>query len=307
MIDIDGLTRHFDGVVAVENLTLRIEDGQIFGLLGPNGAGKTTTVRMLACLLRPTRGTAYIDGMEVSRNPDSLHIRQMVGVLPEAPGLYEALSAWANLEFFAKLYDVPPSKREARIRELLQMLGLWEKRDDRVATYSKGMKQKIAIARAVVHEPEYLFLDEPTAGLDPQAAATVRDLILELKGEGRTILLNTHNLDEAERVCDRIGILRTRLLAQGTPEELAARHFGRTTVLHVKSLPADLLDRLQSIPGVRNVRTVDGKVLLDVGDPKATNPAIASTAMEAGAQVQFITELRYGLEEVYMKLMGEAS
>ncbi len=307
MITIDGLTRHFNGTIAVHNLTLEIEDGQIFGLLGPNGAGKTTTTRMLACLLRPTRGTAYIDGLEISRNPDSLQIRERVGVLPEAPGLYEALSAWKNLLFYAELYDVLPRKRARRIEELLRMLNLWERRDEPVATFSKGMRQKIAIARAVVHEPKYLFLDEPTAGLDPQASATVRDLILQLKGEGRTIVLNTHNLGEAERVCDRIGVLKTRLLAQGPPDALAARYFGRTTVLHVKAIPEDLPDRLRAIPGVRDVRVADGQVHLDVDDPEVVNPLIATAALNAGAEVRYITQRKVGLEEIYMKLMEGAA
>ena len=189
MIRIDDLTRKFGKVVAVENLTLQVNEGEVFGLIGPNGAGKTTTVRMLCCLIGPTSGTAYIGNNEIGREPDSLNIRQMVGLLPEAPGLYERLSPYKNLDFFAQLYDVPQIRRQEKIKELLEMLGMWKKRDERVNTFSKGMRQKIAIARALVHDPKILFLDEPTSGLDPRAAKTVRDFLSELRREGRTIFL----------------------------------------------------------------------------------------------------------------------
>ncbi|MDX1534965.1 MAG: ABC transporter ATP-binding protein, partial [Thermoplasmata archaeon] len=206
-IETVGLGRTFGNVVAVEDLNLQVREGEVFGFLGPNGAGKTTTVRILASLIRPTSGSAYVGGNEVGRDPDAMNIRAMSGLLPEAPGLYDRLSAMRNLDFYGRLYGVPDGRREERIEELLKWIGLWKRRDSPVATFSKGMRQKIAIVRAMVHDPKILFLDEPTAGLDPSASKTVRDFLLDLAGLGKTIFLNTHNLGEAERVCQRIAVV----------------------------------------------------------------------------------------------------
>ena len=181
MIELKGLSRSFGGVKVVDNLNLTIDKGEVFGFLGPNGAGKTTTVRMLACLIRPTEGTATIDGLDITNDKDAMDIRRRVGMLTEAPGLYDTLSAYRNLEFYAKLYDVEDDKRKERIEHYLKMMGLWEKRNDPVGGFSKGMKQKMAIVRCLIHEPKVLFLDEPTSGLDAEAARMVRDFIVELK------------------------------------------------------------------------------------------------------------------------------
>jgi len=207
MIETSSLTRKFDGLIAVENLSLSIKEGEVFGLLGPNGAGKTTTVRMLCCLIAPSSGNAFIDGIEIGSEEADTEIRSKIGLLPENPGLYENLNAWQNLRFFAEINDVPRDKIDSRIKELLTLLDIWDDRSRAVATFSKGMKQKIAIARALVHDPKILFLDEPTAGLDPAAAKIVRDFIEDLSKEQRTFFINTHNLPEAERLCDRVGIL----------------------------------------------------------------------------------------------------
>ena len=200
MIDTENLTRKFGNLTAVDNVTLHVEEGEVFGFLGPNGAGKTTTVRMLCCLIGKTGGQARIGDYSVDKEADCLKIRKIVGFLPENVGLYDSLSAYRNLDFYGKLYEVPDQKRQENIERLLKLLGIWERREDAVGTFSKGTKQKIAIARALIHEPQVLFLDEPTANLDPEAAKTVRDFILDLKKERTTIFLNTHNLDEAERL-----------------------------------------------------------------------------------------------------------
>ena len=181
MIDLQNLTRKFGNLTAVDNVTLHVEKGEVFGFLGPNGAGKTTTVRMLCCLIGKTSGEARIGNYTVDTEANCLKIRQMVGFLPENVGLYDSLSAYQNLDFYGQLYEVPESKRKENIEHLLTLLGIWERREDAVGTFSKGTKQKIAIARALIHDPQVLFLDEPTANLDPEASKTVRDFILELK------------------------------------------------------------------------------------------------------------------------------
>ena len=207
MIDAENLTKKFGAITAVDRVSFHIDEGEVFGFLGPNGAGKTTTIRMLCCLISKTSGEASIAGYKVGEPADSLEIRKMIGLVPDNVGLYNELTAYENLDFYGKLYECPLSKRKENIEHFLKLLDLWDKKDIAAGTFSKGMKQKLALARALIHEPKILFLDEPTANLDPESSKTVRDFILELKKEKRTIFLNTHNLDEAQRICDRIGIL----------------------------------------------------------------------------------------------------
>ena len=304
MIEIVGLGRTFDGKAAVEDLNLKVEEGEVFGLLGPNGAGKTTTIRMLACLIKQTSGTAFVNGLEINTSSDSQKIRGIVGVLPESPGLYESLSANRNLDFFAQLYGVPKDKREKRIEELLKMLDLWDRRDEPVATYSKGMKQKIAIARAFVHDPQVVFLDEPTAGLDPQASLTVREFLVALKKEGRTVFINSHHLDEVERLCDRIAVMNRTALAIGSPKDLARRYWGRTTVVELAAVDPAYVDIVRGLDFASNVRVDDGRIFVDLDDPEIRNPVIVERLTRAGAKIEYVTELKRSLEDVYMKLIG---
>ncbi len=209
MIETENLTKKFGDLTAVDNVTLRVNDGEVFGFLGPNGAGKTTTVRMLCCLISKTSGNAKISGYDIGNKADSLKIRKIIGLVPDNVGLSEHLTAYDNLDIYGKIYDCSDSQRKENIKRFLDMLGLWDKRNVLAGTYSKGMKQKLAIARALIHDPDVLFMDEPTANLDPESAKTVREFILELKKEKKTIFLNTHNLDEAQRICDKIAILNT--------------------------------------------------------------------------------------------------
>ncbi|MFY9605364.1 MAG: ABC transporter ATP-binding protein [Thermoplasmata archaeon] len=304
MIETVGLGRTFDGKIAVEDLNLKVEQGEVFGLLGPNGAGKTTTIRMLACLIKQTSGTAFVNGFEINKEIESQKIRGIVGVLPESPGLYESLSANRNLDFFAQLYGVPKGAREKRIEELLKMLDLWDRREEPIATYSKGMKQKIAIARAFVHDPQVVFLDEPTAGLDPQASLTVREFLVALKKEGRTVFINSHHLDEVERLCDRIAVMNRTALAIGSPKELARRYWGRTTVIELASPDTSYVDIVRGLEFASNVRVDDGRILVDLDDPETRNPVIVERLARAGAKVEYVTELKRSLEDVYMKLIG---
>lgn len=302
-----GLTRHFGNVVAVEDLNLEVYKGEVFGLLGPNGAGKTTAVRMLCCLLGPTRGTAEVLGRPLGRPADAEYIRSKVGLLPEAHGLYERLSAYKNLDYHAQLYGVPEASRRERIEGLLRMLDVWHRRDDAVATFSRGMRQKIAIARAVVHDPELLFLDEPTASLDPEASVTVREMILELKEEGRTIFLNTHNLEEAQKVCDRIAILKTRLVAVGNPEQLARQRFGRWTRITIRQ-PSDVVAQAVRASDLAKEVRVDGaSILARLEDPEADNPRLARIVLDAGGEIVFLGEEERGLEDLYLSLVGGAA
>ena len=307
MIDTKNLTRKFGNLTAVDNVTLHVEKGEVFGFLGPNGAGKTTTVRMLCCLIGKTSGEAKIGDYTIDNENDCLKIRKMVGFLPENVGLYDSLSAYRNLDFYGQLYEVPENKRRENIERLLTLLGIWERREDAVGTFSKGTKQKIAIARALIHDPQVLFLDEPTANLDPEASKTVRDFILELKKEKRTIFLNTHNLDEAERLCDRIAILKTKLIAVDSPKNLERSLYNRKTIVHLDSVTSSVVDAVQKLNAVKNVRTSDNKLILDIDDPEKDNPEVVRAIVQAGGNIQYVTELRSTLEDVYLKLIREAS
>lgn len=305
MIDTENLTRKFGNLTAVDNVSLHVDEGEVFGFLGPNGAGKTTTVRMLCCLISKTSGKARIGDFSVENEKDCLEIRKMIGLLPENVGLYENLSAYRNLDFFGKLYEVPDQKRSESIERLLRLLGIWERRDELVGTFSKGTKQKIAIARALIHDPKVLFLDEPTANLDPEASKTVRDFVLDLKKEKHTIFLNTHNLDEAERLCDRIAILKTKLIAVDSPENLEHSLYNRKTIIHLQNVSDDVLAAVKGLGQVKNARVTDNKLVLDIDDPEKDNPVVVRAIVEAGGSIQYVTELRSTLEDVYLKLIRE--
>jgi ABC-2 type transport system ATP-binding protein len=260
---------------------------------------------MLSCLIAPTSGRAFVDELEIGNKDDNEKIRRMIGLLPEVPGLYETLGAYKNLDYYAQFYGVPKEKREKNIKQTLTNLDLWDRRNDPVGSFSKGMKQKIAIARALIHEPRYIFLDEPTASLDPQAAKTVRDYILELKSRGDTIMINTHNLAEAERICDKVAVVKNRLIKVGNPKELARGLFTRTISITVDHIPDSLLNKMATLAIVSHVTIKENTLLLNVNDPENDNPKIIAWLMNQGVQVQFVSEAEYSLEDVYLKLIGE--
>jgi ABC-2 type transport system ATP-binding protein len=307
MIDAENLTRKFGSLTAVESVSLHVDEGEVFGFLGPNGAGKTTTIRMLCCLIGKTSGQARIDNFSVDKEQDCLKIRKIVGLLPENVGLYENLSAYRNLDFYGKLYEVPEQKRRENIERLLKLLGIWERREDVVGTFSKGTKQKLAIVRALIHDPKVLFLDEPTANLDPEAAKTVRDFVLDLKKEKRTIFLNTHNLDEAERLCDRIAILKTKLIVVDSPKNLEHSLYNRKTIIHLETVSDAIVATVKELGMVKNLRVTDNKLILDIDNPERDNPEVVRAIVQAGGKIQYVTELRSTLEDVYLKLIREAS
>jgi len=288
-------------IKAVEGLSLAVREGEVFGFLGPNGAGKTTTVRMLAGLIEPTSGSATINNLVLGKENSA--IRRSIGILTETPGMYERLSAEKNLAIFANLYDV--TDVPGQVRKYLQMLGLWERRADPVGSFSKGMRQKLAIARALLHDPKVLFLDEPTSGLDPEAAKMVREFIESLRALGRTIFMCTHNLDEADRLCDRIAIFKQKVIAVDTPAALRQQLFGRKIVVHLAVLQPEWADMLRGLPFVQAVEALENKLVISLANPEQDNPEIVRQLVEAGAAIRFIGELRHSLEQVYLEMLHQ--
>jgi len=301
ILGVDGITFRYNSHPVLEDITFQVHTHQITAILGPNGAGKTTTIRILTALISPTSGGATVLGWKIGQ--DDSQIRRRVGILTESPGLYDRLSAERNLAFFARLYEVEDIP--GQVERYLRMLGLWDRREEAAGTFSKGMRQKLAIARALLHEPQALFLDEPTSALDPEAAHMVREFIAGLKHEGRTIFLCTHNLDEADRLCDRIAVFNTRLLALDTPTALRRQLYERTVVFHLRQVDPRYVERVESLPFVRTVRSMDDKLLVAVDEPEDNNPTIVRSLVEAGAEIQFVGELRRSLEDIYLKLIKE--
>ncbi len=302
MIETENLTRKFGNLTAVDNLTFKVNDGEIFGFLGPNGAGKTTTVRMLCCLISKTSGNARIGDYEIGKPENALKIRSMIGLVSDNVGLYESMTAYENLDYYGILYRRTDSQRKESTEYFLKLLGLWEKKDTLVGSFSKGMKQKLAIARALIHDPEILFMDEPTANLDPESAKTVREFILSLRKEKKTIFLNTHNLDEAQRVCDRIGILNSKLMAIGSPEELEHSVSGRKTVIQLKQVTEAILESITKL-GVKNLVRDSNKITVDISSPEEENPDIVSAIVSAGGRIETVSVVGSALEDAYLKLV----
>ena len=303
IIEAFGLSRHFGKVAAVEDLTVAVEAGEVLGFLGPNGAGKTTTIRMLAGMIAPTKGHAIVAGHRTERNVEQLH--EVIGMLTQTPGLYDRLSARRNLEYFASFY--PSIESQSQVEKYLKLIGLWKRCNDKVGTFSKGMKQRLALARALVHEPKVLFLDEPTAGLDPEAAGEVRQLIRSLREEGRTIFLSTHNLNEAEMLCNRIAVLHTRLLALDTPDQLRRRFFRRQIIVQLEALDIKVTEVVKKLPFVQEVREEGRQLILELTDSELNRPELVRAIVEAGGRVIGVSEKQYPLEEVYLRLVREES
>ena len=301
MIETSNLTKKFGDNTAVDRLTLSIPEGEVFGFLGPNGAGKTTTVRMLTSLIAPTAGSATVLGQRLGEG--DTEIRRNVGILTETPGMYERLSAHKNLSIYARLYEVKDI--QGQVEKYLRMLGLWERRHDAAGTFSKGMRQKLAIARALLHEPRILFMDEPTAGLDPEASRLVRDFIGEVKEQGRTIFLTTHNLDEADRLCDRIAVFNARLRVLDTPGGLREQLYGRQVVFHFVEEAAAGLPILENLAYVKKIEAVENKLLVAVDEPEQHNPEMIRLLVQSGQDIQFVGELRHSLEEIYLQLVNQ--
>ncbi len=301
LIVTNQLTKRFESLTAVDSLTLSIEEGEILALLGPNGAGKTTTVRMLSSILKPTAGTAEIAGVDVVRDP--ARVRHMVGHLTEFPGLYLRMRALDYLDFFGELQHMRPADRRARSEELLKHFDLWDARDRRLAEFSKGMRQKTALIRAMLHNPRVLFLDEPTSAMDPQSARQVRDAIEQLRGTGHTIILCTHNLYEAETLADRTAVIRRgKLIAMGTPAQLKRDLLG-LPVWEVR-LSRPLSRPWPSMNGHLQVEASDELSLrYRTAAPEIANPLLMHHLNEMDADVLALQEIPRSLEDVYLKLV----
>jgi len=293
----------------VDRLSFEVEEGEVFGILGPNGAGKTTTIRMLACIVSPSGGSAKVAGYDIVK--ESVNVRKSVGILTENPSLYERLSAVENLEFFAKAYGITDGQRVSeRIKELLDFFQLWDRRNERVATFSKGMKQKLAIARAIVHDPPILLLDEPTAGLDPEASKLIRNLIERLGSlERHTVLLCTHRLEDAERLCDRVMIIsRGASKVVGTTKELRNRMGGHPKLeVTLREVTREVVDKVRGIESVEGVEVDEGsaRLLVAANDVEAVAPYVVRALVNAGAMVTGVSVFLPSLEEAYLKLVRE--
>ena len=303
MIRAEGLGKQYGDHWAVRDLSVEVGQGEIFGFLGPNGAGKTTTSRMLAGMIAPTTGRAWIGDVDLAGGANA--VRSRIGLLTEAPGLYERMSAAANLDFHARLHGLPTAKRRERVKACLDLLGLWERRNDQVAGFSKGMKQKLAIARAVLHEPVAVFLDEPTSGLDPEAARDVRAFIRDLRDAGRAIFLCTHNLDEARRLCDRVAVFRGRILRLGTPRELERDVVRHRLAIRMANAPEPFVEVVRALPPVRDAEIADGELVVVLGELDRDAPPVVRALVEAGAEIQRVAGLDSALEAAYLAILNE--
>ena len=299
MLAASSLTRRFDARVAVENVSLTLERGEIFALLGPNGAGKTTTLRMLGGLIAPTSGSITIDEERLSpANVDRL--RSRIGFLTEAPGLWDRLTVRENLSVYAHLHGVP----SRHVDETLDAFGVLDRANDRAAQLSKGLKQRVALARTMLHKPGIVLLDEPTSGLDPESARDVRNLIVQQRDEGRAVLLSTHNLAEVERVADRVAVLRTRLIAVDTPAALRSRLFG-TRLRIVTGQLAGTFAGAAAGPGITEVHASGNALSIAADDGKARAPAVVRRLVAAGADIESVAVEEPSLEDVYLRLLED--
>jgi ABC-2 type transport system ATP-binding protein len=296
------LARNFGPVRALDAVSFEVPSGVVFGFLGPNGAGKTTVIRTLLGLLEPTAGRSEVFGLDPMR--DGQRVRERCGALLEHHGLYERLSAWQNLDFFARAWHVTPAARRARIHEMLSRFGLWDRRDDAVGTWSRGMKQKLAVARAVLHRPALVFLDEPTAGLDPVASAALRDDLEALAAQdGVTIFLTTHNLHEAERLCDLVGVIRKgRLVAFGAPETLRAANGAPVLVAMGRGWSAQVSEALEALPGVAAVILDTTQATIRLA-PGATAAPVIAALVQLGVELEEVRRERATFEEAFLELV----
>lgn len=308
MIVAKGLTKLYGDFVAVDHINFEIKQGEIFGFLGPNGAGKTTTIRMLASIFPPTEGSARVANYDIVE--EGMDVRARVGILSENPGLYERLTARANLDFFARLYDVPSDQIKERIEYLGNVFDLGTRLDEKIGTYSKGMKQKLAIAKALIHDPPVLFLDEPTSALSPESAKAIRDLLIDLATDrSRTICICTHNLFDAERLCDRVAIIRKgQILTIGTPGEISNKFSGPPTIrLLLKSADNEIQQLITKIEGVITVEKhpVKRDLFIKIENLEEQTPEIVRRVVEANGEILEIEPIHASLEEAYLKLIEE--
>jgi ABC-2 type transport system ATP-binding protein len=303
MISAENLTKEFETVTAVKDISFTIDESEIFGFLGPNGAGKTTTIRMLSTLIGATSGKITIDGRDPEK--DGSYIRSIIGLLTESPGLYEKISAYANLNYFSSFYDISDEKRKENIEKYLKMFGLWERREDLAGTYSKGMKQKLALCRALIHEPKILFLDEPTAGLDPASAHMVRNFIESLKQENITVFLCTHNLTEASSLSDRVCFIKQKIIRIATLSELQSHEKNKRVEIVFKQDASRYRKVLESIPGINSLNIMDNTASVFVENPESDNPGIIKRLANNDIDILYVNEIKASLEDIYLELIKD--
>jgi len=302
-IKVENLTKNFNGFVAVDNVSFSIKSGEIFGLLGPNGAGKTTMISMLSTLLRPTSGSALVNGFEISTNESG--VRRSIGVVFQDQSLDEELTAYENMDFHGRLYRIPKNVRQGRIIELLKLVELEEKKDNIVKTFSGGMRRRLEIARGLLHEPKVLFLDEPTLGLDPQTRNHLWEYIEKLnKEKGITIILTTHYMDEADRLCDRVAIMdKGKIIASNTPEKLKEELGGN--VITIKSSERDkLYSKIKTLSWVKHVEPHDGFVTINLENAEKHVAEIANLSANNGITIHSISIHKPTLEDVFLHFTG---
>ena len=310
MIEVKKLKKNYGNFTAVDEIEFEVYRGEIFGFLGPNGAGKTTTQRMLTSLLTPTTGSIRIDQKDITQY--TREVKSIVGMVPEESNVYNELTAWDNLMFTGQLYRIPRKERKKNAQELLELFGLWDKKNIKVENYSKGMKRRLSIAMGVIHQPQILFLDEPTPGLDPQSARTIRGLIKDLNKNGSTIFLTTHQIEEANQLCDRIAIIdHGRIAAIDSPENLKTRIKGVQSVeISLKATTTQKSSKeydsdFSQFQGVRNVIKIGDKWRLYTDDPTDLLSTLFKYAEKNQARIITLNTLTPSLEEVYLDIIGD--
>lgn len=306
VITTENLVKRFEWLTAVDGISFEVSEGEVFGLFGPNGAGKTTTIRMICTLIPPTSGTATVLGKDVTKNP--IEIKASIGLLPETPSVYESLTAEENLDFFCEMYGVPGEKRARTMDELFTIFGLEGRRSSKVETFSRGMKQKLALARTLVHDPPIIFLDEPTSGLDPESAKMVRDRIADMSKEAsKTIFLCTHNLVEAESLCSRVAIIKSgKIIRIGSPRELQTEAKDACTYsILLKKASHRLLQAIKQLDFVGEVRANDLRIEVEIASPDENAPELVEAIIRAGGRIgEFRRETRT-LEDIYLEAVRE--
>ena len=303
VVKAQSLTKQYANVLAVDHIDLEVFEGEIFGLLGPNGAGKTSTIRMLTGQTTPTSGTATVANHDIIHEPTKA--KQQIGVIPDISNIYDEMSAWDNLIFAAQLYSVPKTEREKRAKELLELFGLYERRKDRVANFSRGMKRRLTIAAALIHKPKLLFLDEPTTGLDVQSLRMIRNLIKELNNDGVTIFLTTHYIEEADQLCQRIAIInKGKIVTVDNPQKLKALIEERQVIEVSFTMSRDLEDKLRGLSCVSDVSMLGDKCRLHVDDASEAVPSLVDFARKNNLKIISINTLKPSLEDAFIKLTG---
>ncbi|MCL5069501.1 MAG: ABC transporter ATP-binding protein [Actinobacteria bacterium] len=301
MIHVENLTKKFGNITAVDNISFNVQESKIFGFLGPNGAGKTTTLRMLSTLIQPTSGRIIINDHDSRKNGE--YIRSIIGLLTETPGMYEKISAYENLNYFSGFYKIDEQKRKSNIVKFLKMFDLWDRKDSLVSTFSKGMKQKLALARALVHEPKILFLDEPTAALDPESAYLVRNFIESLKNEKTTVFLCTHNLEEASNLSDVVCIIKSKIIKISTLDKLQKNKREKKIEIVFKEDAKKYIGLLKAFKEIESFEFKENKVVFALENPEILNPKIIKLLVDNGSEIIYFNEIKASLEEIYLDLI----